>query len=219
MFQAAGEEEPKVLCTHISANKTTDGVVRCIGALPQVDQLLRPVEVISEELFFSCHRPGADSSRPPVDCYHLFAHESEALIAAGEKPAHFRGAFVNVGVRAWQLFLVVTASNGDYVRAMSYRYHDDRLSKVPLGQGVPDWAVKTHLGHRTAAQMGTGRDAVESDIREHGLWSLMICAGTNEAAIPNPDVTNAMSRRPASCSSHCTPRLSVAVPQASQGTV
>jgi len=52
MFQAAGEEESKVLCTHISATKTTDGVVRCIGALPQVDPLLRPVEEISEELFF-----------------------------------------------------------------------------------------------------------------------------------------------------------------------
>lgn len=37
MFAAARGEEPKMLCTYISATKMTERVVRCIGVLPYVD--------------------------------------------------------------------------------------------------------------------------------------------------------------------------------------
>jgi len=37
MFAAARGEEPKLLCTYISATKMTERVVRCIGVLPYVD--------------------------------------------------------------------------------------------------------------------------------------------------------------------------------------
>jgi len=99
------------------------------------------------------------------------------------------------------------------------RIHNERLGKVPMAQGVPEWAAKTHLGRHAAAQMGMKRDAVESHIKEHGLWSAMIGGGTYEAAIPNPAMANALSGRPAHCPSPFTPRLNVSVPQALQDTL
>jgi len=102
---------------------------------------------------------------------------------------------------------------------MSYRYHNDRLGKLLMAQGMLDWAAKTDLGRRAAAQMGKQRGAVESNIKEHGLWSAMIGGGAYEAAIPNPAMANALSGRPAKCPSPSTPRLNVSVPQALHDTL
>jgi len=88
-----------------------------------------------------------------------------------------------------------------------------------MAQGVPDCAANTDLGRRAAAQMGKQRGVVESDIKQHGLWSAMIGGGTYEAAIPNPAMANALSGRPANCPSPSTPRLNVSVTQALQDTL
>jgi len=208
-----------VLCTYISATKTTEGVVRCIGALPRVDPWVSPVGAVADALFSWCHRPGADALTPPVDFAPVFTPNDEALVAAGVRPAHFREAGTDVGFCEWQRCLVVPGSDGDQTKAMSYRYHNDRLGKVLMAQGVPDWAAKTRLGRRAVAQMGKQRGAVESDIKEHGLWSAMIGGGTYEAAIPNRAMANALSGRAASCPSPSTPHLNVSVPQALQDTL
>jgi len=151
MLAAARGGDPKVLCTYISATKTTEGVVRCIGLLPHVDPWVCPVGAIVDALFSWCHRPGADASTPPVDFAPVFMANDEALIAAGVKPAHFQEAGTDVGFREWQRCLVVPSPNGDHMKAMSYRYHNDPLGKVLMAQGVPDWASRTHLGRCAAA--------------------------------------------------------------------
>jgi len=90
MFATAGGEEPKVLFMYISATKTTEGLVPCIGALPHVDPWLCPVGAVADALSSWYRRPGADASTPPVDFAPVFMPNDEALIAVGVKPAHFR---------------------------------------------------------------------------------------------------------------------------------
>jgi len=114
-FAAAGREEPKVLCTQISAPEMTEGVVRCIGALPHVDPWVCPVGAIADALFFWFPRPRADASTPTVVFAPVFMPNDEALIAAGVKSAHFREAGTDVGFRELQRCLVVPGPNGDHL--------------------------------------------------------------------------------------------------------
>lgn len=53
-----------VLCTYITATKTMEGTVRCVGSLPHVDASLCPFGALSDALVASFHGPGQDTSAP-----------------------------------------------------------------------------------------------------------------------------------------------------------
>ncbi|KAK1860159.1 hypothetical protein I4F81_002748 [Pyropia yezoensis] len=215
---SAGGKDLEVLCFYISATKTTDGVVRCIGALPHVDAWLCPVGAFADGLYALCHRPGGDSSAPPGDFRPVFRPDDEELLAAGVRPAHFREAGTDVGWRVWYRWLLFPAPNGGILKAMSYRYHNDAMRPVLMAQGVPDWAAKTHLMRKAAAQAGRQRGASEADSREHGIWTPGIGGGVYDGTLPNAPMTLALSGRPADCAAPSTPRLAVPVPEELQAS-
>jgi len=48
--------------------------------------------------------------------------------------------------------LVVPSATGGPLKAMSYEYHNTHLKSVMMAAGITDWAAKTHLGRKAAAQ-------------------------------------------------------------------
>lgn len=212
MFCAGGKDQP-VLCVYISATKTTEGVVRCIGALPHVEAWLCPAGAMADALYALCHRPGGVASAPPGSFTPVFKPNDDQLLAAGVRPIHFREAGTGSGWRQWYCWLFVPAPNGGLLKAMTYRYHNDSLGPLLAAQGVPDWAAKTHILRKGPAQAGKQRGATESDIREQGIWAPGIGGGGYDNTLPNPGMTRALSGRPADCTAPATPRLGVPVPQ------
>lgn len=53
---------------------------------------------------------------------------------------------------------------------MGYRYHNDNPKKVMMAAGVPEWAAKTHLWRRAAAEAGKKRGVAESELLDRGIW-------------------------------------------------
>lgn len=208
-----GSAGPDVLCAYISATKTSEGVVRCVGALPHVDPWLCPLGAAADALAAFCHRPGADVSRPPVDFSPLFEPDDDQLLEAGVRPVHFREAGKTIGFWEWYRCLVFPGPNGGARKPMSYRYHNDNLKRVMMAAGVPDWAAKTHLCRRAAAQAGKERGAAESDVLDHGIWQVGPGGGVYEAPIPNRAMLLSLSGRGLDCRTPVTPRMQVAVPE------
>jgi len=88
----------RVLCTYITATKTTEGITRCIGALPHVDPWLFPDGVVADALVEWCHPPGGTPSSVPIDFTPIFQPDNEELTAAGVTPALFRETGKNRGL-------------------------------------------------------------------------------------------------------------------------
>lgn len=178
MYPAAAGDA-RMLCTYISATKTSEGVVRCIGALPHVNLWLSPVGAIADALVKMCHAEGGDPTTCPLNFVPGFRPTDEELAAAGVEPRHIREAGDGVGFWEWLRGLVFPAPQGGRMKAMSYRYHKDSLRKTLTAPGLPDWSAKTHLGRRAAAQAGKERGVSESDNKKHcllvgwcGRWGL-----------------------------------------------
>jgi len=166
-----------VLCTYITATKTAEGITRYIGALPHVDPWLCPVGVVADALVDWCHPPGGTPTSPPIDFTSSFQLEDEELTAAGVTPALFREAGKSLFFRQWNRFLAVVGARGGRMKAMTYRYHNDRVKLLLMAMGVPDWMAKTHLMRGAAASMAKARGVSESDNKEHGCWSVPMGGG------------------------------------------
>lgn len=93
MFPAGGKEQP-VLCFYVSATKTTEGVVRCIGALPHVDEWACIAGGVADAFYEKCHRPGGVAFAPSGSFLPVYMPNDEKLLEAGVRPAHFREAGV-----------------------------------------------------------------------------------------------------------------------------
>jgi len=212
MFTASGKDQP-VLCFYVSATKTTEGVVRCIGALPHVDEWACVPGGVADAFYAMCHRPGVVTSAPPGSFIPVCMPNDEELMAAGVRQAHFREAGAASGWSEWYRWLFVPAPNGGLLKAMTYRYHNDSLGPLLAAQGVPDWAATTHIFLKGPAHAGKKRGAREADIREQGIWAPGFGGGGYDNTLPNPGMTRALSGRPADCPSPATARLGFPVPQ------
>lgn len=212
MFSAGGQPVD-VLCTYITATKTTEGNAHCIGCLPHVDPWLCPFGAVADAAVALCHAPGQDPTVPPTDLQPVLRPNDDELQAAGVLPAHYREAGTEYGFRPWYKLLLFPAPRGGPFKEMTYRYHNDSTSKVMMAKGVPDWAAKTHICRRAAAQRGSEAGASESDNKRQGLWSQGMARGAYDAPIPNMWMTLVLSGRPLTCTSPSTPRLSVEVPE------
>lgn len=71
------------LCCYIAATKTTEGLVRNVGALPHVDPWLRPFGALADALVAMFHPPGGDSSEPVFEFSPVFRLNDAELAAAG----------------------------------------------------------------------------------------------------------------------------------------
>jgi len=211
MFSANGKGLD-VLCCYISATKTTEGLVRNIGALPHVDPWLCPFGAVADALVAMFHPPGGDSSKPVFDFAPVFKPDDAALAAAGVQSRHFREAGNTYGFRRWYRVLVVPSATGGPLKAMSYEYHNSHLKAVMMAAGIPDWAAKTHLGRKAAAQKAKERGVSDGDNRDHGRWNVGIGGGAYDGPIPNLRVLLALSGRPIDCVTPTTARFAVPVP-------
>ena len=210
----------RLLCTYITATKTTEGITRCIGALPHVDPWVCPVGAIADALVEWCHRPGGTPSAPPVDFTPVFKPDDAELTAAGVTPDLFREAGNNLFFRRWYRILASTGPRGGRLKPMTYRHHSDRVRLLLMAMGVPDWMAKTHVLRAAAASMAKMRGVNELDNKDHGIWSVPIGGGPYENAIPNGAVVKALSgRRPDDVVAPTTPRLEVPVPEELQKTL
>lgn len=212
MFSAGGQPVD-VLCTYITPTKTREGKAHCIGCWPHVDLWLCPLGAVAVAAVALCHAPGQDPTVPPTDLQPVLRPNDEELQAAGVLPVHYREAGTEYGFRLWYRLLLVLSPRGGSFKEMTYRYHNDSISKVMMAKGVPDWAVKTHICRWTAAQRGSEVGASDSDNKRQGFWSEGMARGAQDAPIPNVCMTLVLSRRPLTCTSQSTPRLSVEVPE------
>lgn len=153
MLVAGGKDLP-VVCVYIAATKTTEGVVRCIGALTLVDEGVCPAGGMADAFCAKCNPPGGGASAPPGSFVPVVAPDDDGLLAAGVRPAHFREAGTGSGWRQWYRWLFVPAPNGGLLKPMTYRYHNDSLGPLLAAQGVPDWAAKTHTLRKGLAHAG-----------------------------------------------------------------
>jgi len=118
IITAGGTDQP-VLCFYVLATKTTEGVVRCFGALPHVDEWACVAGGVADAFYAMCLRPGAVTSAPPGSFIPVFMPNDEELMAAGVRPAHFREAGAASGWREWYRWLFVPAPNGGLLKAMT----------------------------------------------------------------------------------------------------
>lgn len=218
MFSANGKAL-NVLCTYILATKTTEGITHCIGSLPHVNPWLCPVGATADALVAVYHRPGLDSTRPPVSFAPVFSPSEELLVQTGIDPAAFRAAGEEFGARPWYRLAMFPAAQGGAFKEMPYGYHNDHIKATLVASGVPLWAASTHLCRRAAAQKGKEAGASESDNKQQGLWSTSMAKGAYDAPIPNAVMTLGLSGRPLTCSAPITPRLEVDVPDELQRTI
>jgi len=208
-----------VLCCYISASKTTEGLVRNVGALPHVDPWLCPFGALADALVAIFHPPGGDQSKPVFDFAPVFKPNDAELAAAGVQFRHFREAGNTYGFRRWYRVLVVPNATGGPLKPMSYEYHNSHLKGVMMAAGIPDWAAKTHLGRQAAARKAKERGVADGDNRDHGRWNVGIGGGAYDGPIPNLRVLLALSGRPIDCVTPSTSQLAVPVPVALQNTI
>jgi len=218
MFSANGKGLD-VLCCYISATKTTEGLVRNVGALPHVDPWLCPFGALEDALVAMFHPPGGDSSEPVFDFSPVFRPNDAELAAAGVQFRHFREAGNRYGFRRWYRVLVVPSATGGPLKSMSYEYHNTHLKAVMMAAGIPDWAAKTHLSRKAAAQKARERGVADGDNRDHGRWNVGIGGGAYDGPIPNLRVLLALSGRPIDCVTPSTSRFAVPVPVTLQNTI
>lgn len=103
---------PDTLCAYSSATKTSEGIVRCVGALPHKDAWLCALDGAGDAMPAFCHRPGADATRPPVDFEPFFRPHEEQVMAAGARPAHFREIGEATGFHQWYRCLMYVGPHG-----------------------------------------------------------------------------------------------------------
>jgi len=218
MFNDDGKPA-RVLCTYITATKTIEGITRCIGALPHDDPWLCPIGVVPDALVEWCHPPKGTPSSPPIDFTPIFQPDDDELTAAGVTPALFREAGKNLFFREWYRVLAVVGARGGRMKAMTYRFHNDRVKLLLMAIGVPDCMAKTHVVRGAAASTAKARGVGKSDNKEHGCWSVPMGGGTYDRAIPNPQMMRALSGRHPNHVAPVTPRLNVPVPAELQRTV
>ena len=115
-----------------------------------------------------CHPPGGTPSSPPIDFTPIFQPDDDQLTAAGVTPALCREAGKNLFSREWYRVLAVVGVRGGRMKAMNYRYHNDRVKPLLMAMGVPDWMAKTNLMRGAAASTAKARGVGESDDEEHG---------------------------------------------------
>lgn len=166
---SAGGEALNVLCAYISATKTTEGAAHCIDCLPHVGPWLCPFGAVADAAVALCHAPGQDPTVPPVDLLPILRPNDEEPQAAGVRPDNYREAGMAFGFRLWYRLLMFLSPRGGLFKEMMYMYHNDNMSKVMMAMGVPDWAAKTHICRRAAAQRGTEAGASESHNKRQGL--------------------------------------------------
>jgi len=218
MFNDDGKPA-RVLCTYITATKTIEGITRCIGALPHDDPWLCPIGVVPDALVEWCHPPKGTPSSPPIDFTPIFQPDDDELTAAGVTPALFREAGKNLFFREWYRVLAVVGARGGRMKAMTYRFRNDRVKLLLMAIGVPDCMAKTHVVRGAAASTAKARGVGKSDNKEHGCWSVPMGGGTYDRAIPNPQMMRALSGRHPNHVAPVTPRLNVPVPAELQRTV
>ena len=115
--------------------------------------------------------------------------------------------------------LVVPSATEGPLKAMSYEYHNSHLQAVMMAAGFPDWAAKTHLGRKAAAQKAKERGVADGDNRDHGRWNVGIGGGAYDGPIPNLRVLLALSGHPIDCVTPTTSRFAVPVPLVLQNTI
>jgi len=115
--------------------------------------------------------------------------------------------------------LAVVGVRGGRLKAMTYRFHNDRVNLVLIAMGVPDWMAETHLMRGAAASSAKARGVGESDKREHGYWSVPMGGGAYDRAIPNSQMIRALSGRHLNHVALVTPCLNLPVPAELQRTV
>lgn len=135
---------------------------------------------------------------------------------AGVQPSHYREAGLEHGVRAWCCLLLLPSARGGPFKEMTYKNHNGNTSKVMMSEGVPDWASKTHICRRSAAQRGTEAGASESDNKRQGLRSHGMALGAYEAPIPNMWMTLVLSGGSLTCTALSTPRLKLEATETQQ---
>jgi len=79
---------------------------------------------------------------------------------------------------------------------MSHEYHNSHLEAVMMEAGFPDWAAKTHLGRKAAAEKDEERGVADGDIRDHGRGNMGIGSGAHDGPLKNRRVLLALSVRP-----------------------
>jgi len=208
-----------VLCTYITASKTTEGIVHNIGALGHVNAWLCPVGAMADALVATFHSPGMDETRPLVTLSPVFDPTDAELRAGGVTPALYRAADQPYGYRPWYRVPLWPSARGSLFQQINPAYHHKKQREVLLQCGVSNNAAKTHLGRRAAAQKGKEAGVSENDIKKQGIWNPGLARGAYDAAIPNRDAIVALSSRPLSTTCPTTPRLQVPVPPDLQATL
>jgi len=208
-----------VLCCYISVTKTTEGLVRNIGALPHLEPRLCPLGALADALVAMFHPPGGDSSEPVFDFAPVFKPNDVELAAAGVESRHFREAGNTYSFRRWYRVMVEPSASGGALKAMSYEYQNSHRKAVRMAAGMPDLAAKTHLGRKVAAQKVKERGVADGDSRDLGRWSVGIGRGAYDGPIPNLRALLALSGRPVDCVTPTTSRSAVPVPVVLQNTI
>lgn len=120
MFSAAGKALA-VLCTYILATKTTEDITHCIGSLPHVNPRLCPVGAMADAFTVTYHRPGSDTSHPPVS-FATINNPSEAqMLLSRVHPAAFQADKQRLGLRPWYRMLMFQSALGGIYKEMPYQ--------------------------------------------------------------------------------------------------
>jgi len=208
-----------VLCTYITASKTSEGIVHNIGALGHVSAWLCPAVAMADAMVATFHAPGMDESRPPQGFQLIFQPTDAELRASGLDPTRYWAADQPYGFRAWYRVPLWPSARGNTFAQINAAYHQKKQREVLLQCGVSRTAAKTHLGRQAAAQKGKEAGVSENDIKKQGFWNQGVARGAYDAAIPNQDAIVALPSRPLSTTSPTTPRYKVPVPLALQATM
>jgi len=121
-----------VLCTYITASKTSEGIVHNIGALGHANAWLCPVGAMADAMVATFHAPGMDESRPPQAFQPSFQPTDAELRASGVDPTRYWAADQPYGFRAWYRVPLWPSARGHIFAQINAAYHQKKQREVLL---------------------------------------------------------------------------------------
>ena len=217
MFGAGGATVD-VLGTYVSATKSQEGGVSCLGAIGHADPWLCTLGATADALVATCHFPGQDLLTPPVSSSPNFNPADAELLLARVDPAYW-AAGSDMTFRKWYCWRQFPAVRARLFKEMPYEYHLCQLKKTWWGGGLPGEALSTHVFCRAAAQRVKEAGVSLADKLLHGMWEKGAANAVYDGLIPNVPIMVALCGQAPDFQSPITPRLTVAVPIVLQRTL
>ena len=208
-----------VLYMYVSATKTQEGGVYCLGAIGHADPWLCTLGAAADALAATCNFPGQDLLTPPVSFSLNFNPADAELLLAGVDPAFYWAAGTEMGFRQWYCWRQFPEVRAGLFKEMPYEYHLHNLKKAWRGGGLPGEARSTHAFRRAAAQRGKEAGVSLAETLLHGMWEKGAANGVCDGLIPNVPIMVALCGQAPDFLSPITPRLTVAVPIVLQRTL